>query len=206
MVRTRSLFSFSTLALGCLTACGSSNFTPADTGTAPRPDVASPPIDTGTAPRPDAASPPIDSGSVPGTDAATGRGDADRTTDPDSSNAGVTIRELRPGQCFTFATATTTDAMGMRCGDMQAVMGLHVDVMARGEFLCLLPGTFTSLAAVPSDYSSCNFTPFLPLTPEGLVDRGMIAAIPGERGTNHYRVHIITNRSPVMRFSLEQID
>ena len=140
------------------------------------------------------------------TDAATGRGDADRTTDPDSSNAGVTIRELRPGQCFTFATATTTDAMGMRCGDMQAVMGLHVDVMARGEFLCLLPGTFTSLAAVPSDYSSCNFTPFLPLTPEGLVDRGMIAAIPGERGTNHYRVHIITNRSPVMRFSLEQID
>ncbi|MFN7698230.1 MAG: hypothetical protein ACK6CU_04855 [Deltaproteobacteria bacterium] len=190
MLHTRSLFTVSALALGCLTACGSSN----------------PPADTGTTTRPDGASPPIDGGSIPGADAATVSVDAARATDPDSPSTGVTIHELRPGQCFTFATATTMDAGGMRCGDIQAVMGLNVDVMAGGDFLCLLPGTFTSLDAVPRDYSSCTFTPFLPLEFDGLVDRGVIVAIPGAGGTDHYRVHVLTNRSPAMRFSFDRID
>jgi hypothetical protein len=191
MLRTRSLFTLFSLGLGCLTACGSNNPAPADTGVAPRPD---------------AASPPVDGGSVLGTDAATVSVDAARATDPDSPSTGVTIHELRPGQCFTFATATTMDAGGMRCGDIQAVMGLNVDVMAGGDFLCLLPGTFTSLDAVPRDYSSCTFTPFLPLEFDGLVDRGVIVAIPGAGGTDHYRVHVLTNRSPAMRFSFDRID
>jgi hypothetical protein len=121
----------------------------------------------------------------------------------DAPTAGETTYEMGNDECFTFATATAMPSMSMTCGDMQGLTGINVDISAPGDGLCLLPGTYTTLASIPTDYASCFFSPYV----EGadpLADRAMIVA--DAAGAHHYRVHIVSNLNPTLVFSFDMID
>ncbi len=93
--------------------------------------------------------------------------------------------------------------MSMTCGDMQGLAGANVDLSAPGEGLCLLPGTYTTLASIPTDYTSCTFSSYVEGF-EGLADHGLIVA--DAAGSHHYRVHIVSNTNPTLVFEFDAID
>lgn len=144
----------------------------------------------------DSATPALDAFEAPEQDAAAGH---DATTPPSE-----TVYRMQVTECFTFATATSEDALGDTCGDMFGLEGLHVDLGTTGEGgFCLLPGTYSSLAAVPSDFSGCTFTSYVEGA-DGLSDAGMIVRSPD--GATYYRVRIISNELPELVFSFARID
>jgi hypothetical protein len=86
-----------------------------------------------------------------------------------------------------------------------ALSGAMVDLSngAGSSQLCLLSGTFTSLAAVPSSYASCAWTTYIE-GGGGLANQGVI--VRGSTGTHHYRMWIASNTLPDLAFSFAQID
>lgn len=176
---------FIALALG---AC-STNTATRDTGTA---TDASSAIDSGT---------PIDGG-----DPIDSTAPLDAGSTPDS---GDTTYMLVPGNCFTFATATSMDAMSMTCGDMQSLGG---DLSSPGGpdsmgGLCQLTGTFTSLSAVPTSYAGCSWSSYLEVNlSSGLADHGLI--VRDATHVHHYRLHVVDSAPthPTLVFSFAQID
>ena len=183
----------SCLALACslaLVACGTGAATP-DTGSmAPDTGAATPDTgavaDTGTAVD---ASGPRDAG-----------GGAD---------SGETTYMLAPGNCFTFATATSMDAMSMTCGDIQSLGG-DLSTPAGPDSMggiCELSGTFTSVSAVPTSYASCAWSSYLEVNlSAGLADHGLI--VRDATQTHHYRVHVIDSAPshPTLVFGFAPID
>jgi hypothetical protein len=165
-----------------LAACGTSNAT-SDTGTT---NDAATAIDSGAA---------IDSAATPDTGGAT--------------DSGETTYMLVPGNCFTFATATSMDAMSMTCGDIQSLGG---DLSTPGGpdsmgGICELTGTFTSVSAVPTSYASCVWESYLEVNlSSGLADHGLI--VRDATQMHHYRLHVIDSAPshPTLVFGFAQID
>jgi hypothetical protein len=127
---------------------------------------------------------------------------------PDSGSAAdaggsETTYMLNVGDCFTFATATSMAMNGMSCGDLFALSGANVDLETPGSGLCDLPGTFTSLASVPSSYASCVWSSYLEGL-NGLTNHGVI--VRDAAGAHHYRMRILSNAQPALVFSFAPID
>jgi hypothetical protein len=110
---------------------------------------------------------------------------------------------MQAGQCFTFATKMIGSNMGQACGDWLGLSGANVDISGIGSNLCPLSGTYTSLSAVPSDYSTCAWTSYIEGL-NGLANTGVIVR-DAATGTHHYRVRILSN-SPTLDFSFATID
>lgn len=167
----------SSLALG---ACG---------GTATATPDAGSPRDTGT---------PSDTGAPNDTGAP-----SDSSTASDTGIADTTYM-LAPGDCFTFATATSMGSMSMTCGDLQSLGG---DLSTPDSGICLLTGTFTSVSAVPTSYESCAWSSYLEVNlSDGLADRGLIVRDASQ--THHYRLHVVESAPshPVLVFGFAPID
>lgn len=165
-----------------LTACGT---TPAAVDAASPPDTGSPGHDAAVV---------IDAGS-PGLDAAT------VVTD----DAGEATYMVAAGDCFTLATATSAVSGGLSCGDFMALMGSNVDLESSGSAstFCELPGTYTSLASVPTSYASCTWESYVE-GGSGLANHGLI--VRDAAGAHHYRVRVVTNTLPALVLSLAAID
>lgn len=127
---------------------------------------------------------------------------ADSASQPDAA-AGERSATIGTGVCFSFASGTGNS--DNPCGnELYTLAGLNVDLGAgRGETLCLLPGTFANLAAVPTDYASCMWTGYIEGA-EGLANRGLI--VRSVDGTHHYRVWIQSNTQPSLIFRWAPID
>jgi hypothetical protein len=168
-----------------LVACGGTGTATPDAGTANDAGTAS---DTGTAS--DASAPsdsaaPIDTGIV------------------------ETTYMLAPGDCFTFATATSMDAMSMTCGDLQSLGGDLSTPSGPDSMggICEVTGTFTSVSAVPTDYASCAWSSYLEVNlSDGLADHGLI--VRDATHTHHYRLHVTESAPshPTLVFAFEAID
>lgn len=149
----------------------------------------------------------IDTGA--GTDA--GGIDAAMTVDTGGGGAdsGDTLYMLVSGDCFTFATATSMDAMSMTCGDIQSLGG---DLSTPGGpdgmgGICEVTGTFTSVEAVPTSYAGCAWESYLEVNlSDGLADHGLIVRDASQ--THHYRLHVIASAPshPTLVFGFAQID
>jgi hypothetical protein len=115
------------------------------------------------------------------------------------------ITEVSPSTagCFTLATAEATPDNPCD-GDIYFLTGINVDLEAlqSGGF-CPQPGTYTTLASVPSDYSACFFEPYVEGI-DGLANTGYIVA--DADALHHYRMQIITNEPPTIRFRFDSID
>lgn len=175
-------------------------------------------VDATAADRPDATDVPgghdASTADLPATDAMTaadiGAPDvgAPDVGAPDSGTSAETAYRLSTDQCFTFATATAAASMGRSCGDLLALAGANVD-LSSSDFptgpggLCLLPGTYRSLAEVPSTYASCAWTGYVEGF-AGLGNRGMI--VRDVDRVHHYRVHIVSNALPALVFGFARID
>jgi len=188
MTRFFSFFALAgSLALG---ACAPGS-TPADAGSTPV-DTGSTPADTGTA---------LDTGHPIDAHAA-----LDAAVAADTNE---TTYMLVPGNCFTFGTATSMDAMSMTCGDLQSLGG---DLSTPGGpdsmgGICTLTGTFTSLSAVPTSYASCAWASYLEVNlSDGLADHGLI--VRDATHTHHYRLHVIASAPshPTLVFAFAAID
>ena len=182
----------SSLVLG---ACGGGGTATPDTGTAS--DMGTP-SDTGTSvdsgPRPDTGM-PIDS-SVP------------RDTGS-AADSGETTYMLVSGNCFTFATATSVDAMSMTCGDIQSLGGDLSTPSGPDSMggICELTGTFTSVSAVPTSYATCAWSSYLEVNlSSGLAEHGLIVL--DATHTHHYRLHVNASAPshPTRGFGFAPID
>lgn len=126
---------------------------------------------------------------------------ADATTSPDAGPAEQTY-SLPPGSCFTFDTATIQASQGgQSCGDVLALAGVNVDLVADEDSLCLFPGTFRALSAVPTDDRGCAWARYV----EGLdrlIDRGLLVR---DAAGARYRVHIQDN-NPTLVFAFDRLD
>jgi hypothetical protein len=138
----------------------------------------------------DAGAGSTDSG-MPGVDAGSSAPDA----------GGETTFMLATGDCFTFATASSMPSNSHTCGDMLALAGANVDI--GGSSFCELPGTFTSLASVPTSYASCMWESYVE-GGNGLANHGLIVLDAAQ--AHHYRVRIVSNTLPTLVFSFAQID
>lgn len=176
------------LALALLAACAD------DPARAPTP--ATPRADAG--PLGDAATPARDAALA---DASLDAGLADAAPSPDAGPPEQTY-SLPPGSCFTFATATVeVSQRGQSCGDVLALAGVNVDLVADEDSLCLFPGTLRALSAVPADDRGCVWSRYV----EGLdrlIDRGMLVR---DASGARYRVHIQDN-NPTLVFAFDRLD
>ncbi len=155
----------------------------------------------------------IDTGSAIDTATAIDTGaPIDSSATPDTGSAidsGETTYMLVPGNCFTFATATSMDAMSMTCGDIQSLGG---DLSSPGGpdsmgGICQLTGTFTSVSAVPTSYASCAWSSYLEVNlSSGLADHGLI--VRDASHAHHYRLHVVASAPshPTLVFGFAQID
>lgn len=176
------------LALALLAGCAD------DPARAPAP--ATPRADAG--PLADAAVLPLDASLA---DASLDAGLADAAPSPDAGPAEQTY-SLPPGSCFTFATAMVEASQGgQSCGDVLALAGVNVDLVADADSLCLFPGTFRALSAVPTDDRGCFWARYV----EGLdrlIDRGMLVR---DTAGARYRVHIHDN-NPTLVFAFDRLE
>jgi len=101
------------------------------------------------------------------------------------------------------------DAMSMTCGDVQSLGG-DLSTPSRPDSmggLCQLTGTFTSVRAVPTDYTACAWSSYLEVNlSDGLADHGLI--LRDATQTHHYRLHVTDSAPshPTLVFAFEQID
>jgi hypothetical protein len=111
---------------------------------------------------------------------------------------------LPAGQCFTLGTATS-QPFTAACGDFMALSGSNVDLQsgAGSSQLCLLSGTYSSLASVPASYASCTWTSYVE-GGSGLANAGVIVL--DRTGEHHYRMRIVSNTQPALVFSFADID
>lgn len=120
-------------------------------------------------------------------------------------STGEPFTEVSPGTagCFSFATGEATP--NNPCdGDIYFLTGINVDLEAvqSGGF-CPQPGTYTTLASVPSDYTACAFQSYVEGA-DGLANTGYIVV--DAAALHHYRMQIITNDLPTIRFRFDSID
>ena len=160
------------------------------------PAPATPRADAG--PLGDAAAPALDAALA---DASLDAGLADAASSPDAGPPEQTY-SLPPGSCFTFATATVEVSQGgQSCGDVLALAGVNVDLVADEDSLCLFPGTFRALSAVPTDDRGCVWSRYV----EGLdrlIDRGMLVR---DASGARYRVHLDDN-NPTLVFAFDRLE
>jgi hypothetical protein len=125
-----------------------------------------------------------------------GGGALDGSTDAHMVTIGADV-------CYTFATASG-DYSDPCSGDMYTEAGANIDIAAGSgsSALCLVSGTYSSLAAVPSDYSTCAWSNYVE-GGGGLTDQGLIVL--DAAGVHHYRVWIQSN-SPNLVFSWDRLD
>jgi hypothetical protein len=179
------------LALALLAACAD------DPARTPAPST--PRADAG--PRGDAAAPTLDAGLADAGLVSADAGLADAAPSPDAGPPEQTY-SLPPGSCFTFATATVEASQGgQSCGDVLALAGINVDLVADEDSLCLFPGTFRALSAVPTEDRGCSWARYV----EGLdrlIDRGMLVR---DATGARYRVHLHDN-NPTLVFAFDRLE
>ncbi len=196
-----------------LASCSSSSESSSDSGItisdsgSPSTDAGTPLVDSGSAQADSGmaaadSGTPIDAGTI--VDAGSQVTDSGMTADAGSEQTYM----LNTGDCFTFATASSMHSNGMDCGDILALSGANVDLSSpfgadgNGGF-CDLPGTYTSLASVPTSYASCAWMSYIEGI-NGLTNHGLI--VRDAAHVHHYRVHVLSNTQPALIFSFAQID
>ena len=106
--------------------------------------------------------------------------------------------------CYTLAdrSSNTKQPCG---GDVLFLVGANVDLQSAlqgGMSLCQLPGTFNSLAEVPTDGKGCQWTDYV----EGALGLAKTGLLLQDRGGHHYKWFIVSNTLPTMTFDQSQID
>lgn len=109
------------------------------------------------------------------------------------------------GACFDLATGHV-DSSNPCTADLYFQVGANVDLSsadASGTPFCPKTGTFTSLDAVPTDYSTCAWTNYV----EGMTGLANTGYIVRDRAqAHHYRMQIVSNTAPTLVFNYQKID
>jgi hypothetical protein len=107
--------------------------------------------------------------------------------------------------CFTIATEATTDANPCT-GDFVFLQGGNVDLESSNgstPVFCPEPGTFNSLSAIPTDYTSCAWEAYVEGI-GGLSGTGYI--LRDTAGTHHYRFWIVSDMGSDLSYEIDNID
>jgi hypothetical protein len=118
----------------------------------------------------------------------------------------LTVIDVTQGGCFTLATGTATTDNPCTTGDLYLLTGENVDLDSanQGEpAYCVKPGPATSLAAVSSDYAGCAWEAYVEGI-NGLADTGYV--VRDRTGAHHYRMQIVSNTLPALKFHYAPID
>jgi hypothetical protein len=132
------------------------------------------------------------------------------TTGATSTSSGsmepVTEVNVSQSPCFELATGTANAENPCVSGDLYFLTGANVDLDSAnaGEpAYCVKPGSPMSLEEVPTDYASCNWESYV----EGgnsLANTGYV--VRDRLGAHHYRLQIVSNSLPTLKFRYAKID
>jgi hypothetical protein len=107
--------------------------------------------------------------------------------------------------CYSLATQLSTNDNPCYA-DVIFLEGVNIDIGAANAGspgLCLLPGAFENVDAVPSDYSKCNWDSYVE-GDVGLAGKGLI--VRDEAGLHHYKWRVQSNTLPQIIFDQVKID
>ena len=105
--------------------------------------------------------------------------------------------------CWTLATGSAQVSSTCQGGDIVLMVGANIDLQGTIAAFCPLPGTFTSVASIPADYSNCAWTQYIEGM-VGLADTGYI--VRDAAALHHWKMRIISNTLPTFIAELVPID
>ena len=128
-------------------------------------------------------------------------GNADLATN--ARHEDIVLEGMKPA-CFDLATGVST-ADNPCLADLVFLVGAKVDLQSAGDntAFCQLPGTFSQVGAVPTDYSMCMWIGYVE-GGAGLANTGFI--LRDRASAHHFRARVVSNDLPHLIFDYAPID